>query len=71
VHDKWEPALLVKVKYLSWPRARRTLFLGFKRGVKCYKLWDSEDWKIVLSRDVTFDEYSMMKTLSSQEVEIK
>ena len=33
------------------------------------KLWDSEDRKIVLSRDVTFDESSIVKTSSSQQVE--
>jgi len=51
------------------PRDRKAVFLGFKRGVKGYKLWDSEDRKIVLSRDVTFDESSMMKTSNSQQVE--
>ena len=51
------------------PRARKAVFLGFKRGVKGYKLWDYEDWKIVLSRNVTFDESSMVKTSSSQQVE--
>jgi len=44
------------------------VFLEFKRGVKEYKLWDSEDRKIVLSRDVTFDESSMLKSSSSQQV---
>ena len=33
------------------------------------KLWDSEDRKIVLSRDVTFDESSIVKTSSSQQME--
>jgi len=42
-------------------RARKAVFLGFKRGEKECKLWDFEDKKIVLSRDVTFDEASMMK----------
>ena len=51
------------------PRARKAVFLGFKRGVKGYKLWDSEDRKIVLSRDVTFNEPSMVKTSSSLQVE--
>jgi len=51
------------------PRARKVVFLGFKREVKGYKLWDSEDWKIILSRDVTFDESSMVKTSTSQQVE--
>ena len=36
--------------------------------MKGYKLSDSEDWKIVLSRDVTFDESSMLKTSNSQQV---
>ena len=44
------------------PRARKVVLLGFKRGVKEYKLWDSEDRRIVLSRDVTFDESSMVKS---------
>jgi len=50
-------------------RARNAVFLGFKRAVKGYKLWDSADQKIALSRDITFDESSMMKTSSSQLVE--
>jgi len=25
------------------PQARKVVFLGFKRGAKSYKLWDSED----------------------------
>ena len=51
------------------PRAKKAVFLGFKRGVKGYKLWDFEDQKIVLSRDVTFDESSSVKSSSSQQVE--
>jgi len=51
------------------PRARKAVFLGFKKGVKGYKLWDSEDRKIILSIDVTFVESSMFKTSSSQQVE--
>ncbi|KAH9689127.1 hypothetical protein KPL70_015374 [Citrus sinensis] len=40
-------------------------------GVKGFKLWDLEDKKFVCSRDVTFDEASMMKALSSQQMENK
>ncbi|KAH9696084.1 hypothetical protein KPL71_023037 [Citrus sinensis] len=43
-------------------RARKAIFLGFKGGVKGFKLWDLEDKMFVCSRDVTFDEASMMKT---------
>ncbi|KAH9657232.1 retrovirus-related pol polyprotein from transposon TNT 1-94-like protein [Citrus sinensis] len=53
------------------PRARRAIFVGFKGGGKCFKLWDLEDKKFLCSRDVTFDEALMMKTSSSQQVENK
>ena len=53
------------------PRARKTIFVGFKGGVKGFKLWDFEDKKFVCSRDVTFDEASIMKTSSSPQVENK
>ncbi|KAH9734322.1 hypothetical protein KPL71_017332 [Citrus sinensis] len=53
------------------PRARTSIFVGFKGGVKSFKLWDLEDKKFVCSRDVTFDEASMMKVSSSQQVENK
>ncbi|KAH9794681.1 hypothetical protein KPL71_004983 [Citrus sinensis] len=51
------------------PRARKAIFVGFKGGVKGFKLWDLEDKKFVCSRDVTFDEASIMKVSSSQQVE--
>ncbi|KAH9657711.1 hypothetical protein KPL70_023190 [Citrus sinensis] len=47
-------------------RARKAIFVEFKGGVKGFKLWDLEDKKFVCSRDVTFDEASMMKASSSQ-----
>ncbi|KAH9750986.1 hypothetical protein KPL71_014098 [Citrus sinensis] len=53
------------------PRAKKAIFVGFKGGVKGFKLWDLEDKKFVCSRDVTFDEVSMMKASSSQHVENK
>ncbi|KAH9780058.1 retrovirus-related pol polyprotein from transposon TNT 1-94-like protein [Citrus sinensis] len=46
-------------------RARKAIFVGFKCGVKGFKLWDLEDKKFVCSRDVTFDEALMMKASSS------
>ncbi|KAH9688421.1 hypothetical protein KPL70_015118 [Citrus sinensis] len=53
------------------PRARKAIFVGFKGGVKGFKLWDLGDKKFVCSKDVTFDEASMMKASSSQQVENK
>ncbi|KAH9666242.1 Integrase catalytic domain-containing protein [Citrus sinensis] len=53
------------------PRARKAIFMGFKGGVKGFKFWDLEDKKFVCSRDVTFDEASMIKASSSQQMENK
>jgi len=47
------------------------VFVGFKRGIKGYKIWDPKDRKFVLSRDVTFDKASMLKPTISQQVEIE
>jgi len=51
--------------------ARKGVFLRFKRGVKGYKIWHPKDKKTILSRDVTFDEASMIKPTNSQQVEGK
>ena len=40
------------------PRAREALFLGYAESSKAYKLWDGEVRKVVISRDVVFDEFS-------------
>ena len=50
------------------PRARKRVFVGFKKGVKGYKILDLKDKKFILSRAVTFDEASMMKPKNSQQV---
>jgi len=46
------------------PRAKKFVFLRVKRNLKGYKLWDSEN-KIVLSRYVTFDDASLLKSTVS------
>ena len=50
------------------PRAKRFVFLGVRRNLKGYRLWDPENKKIVLSRHVTF-ETSVLKSTVSQQVE--
>ena len=50
------------------PLAKKFVLLGVKRNLKGYKLWDSENKKILLSRYVTFDEDSLLKFTISQQV---
>ena len=50
-------------------RAKKGVFVGFKRGTKGFKIWDQTDNKFILSRDVTFNEASLMKPTVSQLVE--
>ena len=45
------------------------MFIRFKKGVKDYKIWDPKDRKFILSRDVTFDDSSMVKPTNTQQVE--
>ncbi|CDF39891.1 unnamed protein product [Chondrus crispus] len=45
----------VKLRKLDL-RAREAMFLGYSQCSKAYKLWDGELNKIVVSRDVKFDE---------------
>ena len=47
------------------------MFVEFKKGVKGYKIWDPKDKKFILSRDITFDEASILKSTISKQVEFE
>ncbi|XP_026443782.1 uncharacterized protein LOC113343905 [Papaver somniferum] len=49
-------------------RAVKLIFVGMKSGVKGFKIWNPIDKNIVMSRDVTFDEMSMLKSRGSRQV---
>ena len=49
-------------------QAKKFVFFGVKRNMKGYKLWDSENKKIVLSKHVAFDDASLLKSTVSQRV---
>jgi len=44
------------------PRVKKCIFLGYANEVKGFRLWysDSKSSKLIISRDVTFDESSMV-----------
>ncbi|KAG8482465.1 hypothetical protein CXB51_024471 [Gossypium anomalum] len=46
------------------PRSIKCVFLGYKAGVKGYKLWCPENRKVVISKDIVFDETAMLPNLS-------
>ncbi|KAG8490339.1 hypothetical protein CXB51_015583 [Gossypium anomalum] len=46
------------------PRSIKCVFLGYKAGVKGYKLWCPGNRKVMISRDVVFDETAMLPNLS-------
>jgi len=43
--------------------------MGFSPGVKGYRLWCLEAKKTIISRDVTFDESSMLKKVNPEEAD--
>jgi hypothetical protein len=44
------------------PRAKRYVFVGYGDGVKGYILWDHTAQKLIIRRDVVFDESSHLKS---------
>ncbi|KAL2630082.1 hypothetical protein R1flu_014768 [Riccia fluitans] len=43
------------------PKAKKCYFLGYQQGVKGYQLWDPVDCKLIVSRDVSFNEARSLK----------
>ena len=46
------------------------IFLGYKSGVKGFKLWNPETQKVVISRNVIFNESAMLHDVSSTNVPV-
>lgn len=47
------------------PRSKKGLFMGYGAGVKGYRIWSLDKKKVILSRDVLFDEESMLRGVSN------
>ena len=42
-------------------RPKKMVFIGYPHGVKGYRLWDPLEKKATVSRDVVFDENTILK----------
>ena len=48
------------------PRAKKAIFMGITSGVKGYHLWSPETKKVIFSRDATFDESTILRKMTSE-----
>ncbi|KAE8717034.1 cytochrome P450 71A9-like [Hibiscus syriacus] len=51
------------------PREKKALFMGITHGVKRFCLWCLDTKKIICSRDVTFDESTLVKKVTNEAVQ--
>jgi hypothetical protein len=49
------------------PKSRQCVFLEYRKRVKGYKFWDLKAKKVLISRDVVFDENSKLKSTQGEE----
>ena len=48
------------------PRAKKGVFFGYPAGVKRYRVWLIDDRKVVISKDVVFNEEVMYKSSTKE-----
>ena len=60
------PAYVDVKKDMLDSKVNKLVFLGYKKDLKGYMLWDPKNKEFVLSRHVTLDEASMVKPTISQ-----
>ena len=52
-------------------KVNKLVFLGYKKDLKGYKLWNPKNKEFVSSRHVTLDEASIVKPTVSRQVEMR
>lgn len=60
-----------QVKEKRSPRAAREIFLRYAEGTRGYRIWLLEEQKVVISKDVVFNEEKLFKDLEKEQVKIK
>ena len=50
-------------------KSKECIFIGYRDGVKGYKLWDPVGQKVIISKNVIFDESKLMSPTESMEVQ--
>ena len=48
------------------PKSKQCIFLRFEKEMKGYKLWDPFARKVVISKDIIFDEKSMLESAQEE-----
>lgn len=48
------------------PRAKKGVFMGYPQGVKSYKIWNKEEQKIIVSRNVVFHENVIYRDIGKE-----
>ena len=54
------PAYILVNEEKLEPRARKYIFMGYRAGLKGYRVWCNESKRIITFRDIVFDENSML-----------
>lgn len=44
------------------PRSKKGIFVGYGDGIKGFRIWSPSERKVIMSRDVIFDEISLLHT---------
>ena len=71
LHIFWCPAYFHVRESKLDTRAKKAVFLGFNDGVKGFRLWCPDVKKVVVSRDVTFDEAVMVNQNKQKDSQVQ